>query len=370
MKILQIIYSLSSGGAERFLTDLTNELAKNRNCNITILTIKSEQDSNNLFYRKELSDNIRFESLGFFSVNISIFIKLYKYIKKNKPDIVHIHLSPIIIFCSLAILLMRKTPFIETLHNEVSRINNSNKIYFFLKRIIYRFDNVKVCTISDKNAREFKRVYGLNCDALIYNGRKRLEQSEHYSSVQHEIENYKWNKNTIVVTHIGRCAPQKNQDLLIAGFNNMLNRNKNIILLIIGNGFESAKGLELKSKAKPGIFFLGEKHNIQDYLACSDAFCLSSLYEGMPITLIEAIEYGCIPLSTPVSGITDLIIDEKNGFISKDFTLSAFIDMLENYIKNRESINRADLIRLYNQKLSIESCAQSYYNFYESCLYD
>lgn len=366
MKILQIIYTLSSGGAERFVTDLNNELVKYANCEITLLIIKTDKEEKNLFYKKELSDNIKFESLGINHINLTIFFKLYKYIKKCKPDIVHIHLSPIILFCSLAILCMRKTIFIETLHNEVSKINNSNKLYYFLKKIVYKLKNVKVCAISDKNYREFIRVYGQPCDALIYNGRKKLAPSENYSFVKKEINGYKWNSDTVVVTHIGRCASQKNQDLLIDSFNEILKKNNNVILLIIGSEFDSNKGKNLKAKAKNGIFFLGEKHNVQDYLLCSDAFCLSSLYEGMPITLIEALEFGCIPLSTPVSGVTDLIINGANGFVSTDFTLHAFVDMLNNFLSQRKLIDKQALINLYHQKLSIEACANSYYKLYKS----
>ena len=369
MKILQVIYSLSSGGAERFITDLANELVKNEDCDITLLILKSDKKLQNLFYRKELSDKIKFYSLGVEHIDLSIFYKLYKYIKSVHPDIVHINLSPIILFCSLAILMLRKTVFVETLHNEVAKINDSNRIYHILKKCIYRLKNVRVCTISDKNEREFQRVYGLKCDALIYNGRKKIVPTADCDCVKNEIESYKWNKETLVITHIARCAPQKNQDLLIDSFNELLKNKQNVILLIIGNGFDSPRGELLRKKAQRGIFFLGEKHNVQDYLKCSDAFCLSSLYEGMPITLIEALEYGCVPLSTPVSGITDLIVDGKNGFVSKDFTFESYVDMLNNYLGNRHSINRRSLTELYEQKLSISACAESYYNLYKSCLH-
>ena len=84
MKILQVIYSLSSGGAERFITDLANELVKNEDCDITLLILKSDKKLQNLFYRKELSDKIKFYSLGVEHIDLSIFYKLYKYIKSGR----------------------------------------------------------------------------------------------------------------------------------------------------------------------------------------------------------------------------------------------------------------------------------------------
>ena len=369
MKLLIITYSLSSGGAERFLTDMLSELSLKKDVQITLLMIKSNKIEENVFYLHELDKKIKVESLGIKKIDLSIIYKLYYAIKKSNPDIVHIHLSPIILYTIGAIMLLHKKVYIETLHNEVARIDNSNKIKRWLKYLVYHFNNVKICTISDKNANEFKRIYGIDCDTLIYNGRKKMEPSRNFKNIKAEIQTYKIDANTLVITHIARCAPQKNQDLLIDSFNLLIEQGYNVTLLVIGNGFDSKKGLELKGKASKAIHFLGEKHDIQDYLMCSDAFCLSSLYEGMPITLIEALAYGCIPLSTPVSGITDLIIDGKNGFVASDFTLKSYIDMLNRYLTHRKNINKKELIELYENKLSIKACTNAYYDFYKYCLY-
>ncbi|MCS2910191.1 glycosyltransferase family 4 protein [Bacteroides thetaiotaomicron] len=155
---------------------------------------------------------------------------------------------------------------------------------------------------------------------------------------------------------------------MIDAFNEIISQKHNVILLIIGSGFDSEKGNELKRRAHNGIYFLGEKHNVQDYLLCSDAFCLSSIYEGLPITLIEALACGCIPLSTPVSGVVDLVVNNENGFISANFTLDSYVEMLLRYLKNHESINKQRLLELFRAKLSMRACAESYYDFYKYCL--
>ena len=368
MKILYIIYSLSAGGAERFLTDLSNSLSERQDCDITILILKRE-DEQNIFYKKELNGNIHFKSLRIRKIGLSIFCKLYKAIKKEEADVVHIHLSPIILYSILPVLFYRKSAYIETLHNEVSRIDNSSKSKRILKSFIYRFGLVSVCAISDKNYVEFKKVFGRNCEALIYNGRKQLLPTLQIENVKQEIESYKINKDTIVVTHIARCAGQKNQDLLIDAFNQIIIKDRqNIILLVIGSGFDSDKGKSLQDRACKNIHFLGEKYNIQDYLSCSDSFCLSSGYEGMPITLIEALACKCIPLSTPVSGVVDLIEDNANGFISDNFSIASFVDMLNRYIQNREAIDRDKLEELYKMKLSMEACSAEYYKLYQALI--
>lgn len=369
MKLLYITYGLSSGGAERFLTDLLNELSDKPDLEITLLLLKSTKIDGNLFYAEELSKRVTIKSLGLYKINLSVFGKLYAAVKKEQPDIVHINLSPIILYCIFPILFYRKPIYIETLHNEVARIDNGNKIKFFLKSFLYRSGLAKICCISDKNAYEYKRVYRKNCDALIYNGRKALHKTQAFDHVCNEVESYKPNKNAIVITHIARCAKQKNQRLLIEAFNELTLSYPDAILLIIGSNFDSVEGKELQQLACDNIFFLGIKHNIQDYLFCSDAFCLSSIYEGMPITLIEALSCGCVPLSTPVSGVVDIVKDGVNGFISENFTKASFVEMLHRYIANRQSIDRNKLMMLFENKLSIRSCAKSYLEFYTRCLH-
>ena len=70
------------------------------------------------------------------------------------------------------------------------------------------------------------------------------------------------------------------------------------------------------------LLFLGEINYPTDYLFLSDYFILSSKYEGMPISLIESFACKCIPISTPVGGIPEMIDDD--GFVSKSLSLDDF----------------------------------------------
>ena len=80
------------------------------------------------FIRMSYVIRVHLESLGIRKMSLSLFFKLYHFIKKENPDIVHIHLSPIVLYCLLPITFMRKPVYIETVHNEVARIDNGSKI--------------------------------------------------------------------------------------------------------------------------------------------------------------------------------------------------------------------------------------------------
>ncbi len=140
-------------------------------------------------------------------------------------------------------------------------------------------------------------------------------------------------------------------------------------MLIIGGGYDNEIGILAKKSACSGIIFLGLKHNVVDFFKCADFFTLSSDYEGMPITLIEALSVGCIPVGTPVSGFNDIIKDEVNGFVAHDFGDDSYIKAIENAINNKQKINKDLLISTYKEKLSIESCANSYIKLFELSKY-
>ena len=68
----------------------------------------------------------------------------------------------------------------------------------------------------------------------------------------------------------------------------------------------------------------------------------------------------CIPISTPVSGVIDLIEDGKTGFISNDFTEESYIKTLVRFVENYKKIDKELLYELYKENYSIEKCSISY----------
>ena len=368
MKILHVIPTLSSGGAERFVTDLTNELAKNDDCQITLLTLKKESEENN-FYKQELSEKITYINLGIEKVVFKDLFKIYRTIKKEKPDIVHYHLAGMLNLLLLTILLYRKPVYVETIHSDIKAIVGTTKRDRWIKSFCYRNGFVKVCTITPSNGASFKKYYHRDCAAIIVNGRKPINPSPLFEERKKEIENYKATSNTLVFTHIGRFTKAKNHKLLITAFNIFVKRGHDAILLIIGNGYDSPIGKIYQAHACENIHFLGERHDVQDYLLNSDAFCLSSIFEGMPITLIESFACGCIPISTPVCGAIDFIENGRSGFLSDNYTKEAYVEALETFVQQRMNINPEYLTNLFHQRLSILSCGKKYHTLYQLLLY-
>jgi len=363
MKILQIKYSLVSGGAERFVVDLSNVLAENGH-EVNLCTLRDDNIDNNDFYKNEISEKVKYKNLklkkGF---RLSNIYYLWKLIKAVNPEVVHCHQNLVIYIFPLS-LVFSKVKFFHTTHND-ARKEVSNILEYWLRKFFFGRKKVRAITISKETSKSFALYYNTNSYTEIYNGRKKPTPSKEFEDVKRFIDDIRI-KSKIVFLHVGRFAPQKNQELLIKVFNRLINEGKQIALLIIGDGFNSVEGNKLKSKASDDIYFLGEKHNVTDYYLNSDAFCLSSIHEGMPITLIEAFACGCTPICTPVGGICDTINHGITGFLSNSISEGDFYDAINLYLNQKDPISKKLLIDYYNSNFSILECANQHIQLFQS----
>lgn len=367
MRIVEVLFTLESGGAERFVVDLSNELSKTND--VTLLTLKDDRkdsDKRN-FYKFDLSDRVKYVNVGLSDrFRMNTLWNVYKAIKDLKPDVVHLNAKTSFQFCALAILLLSsKVKFVETIHNDLHNGYTTlpNKFMF---NVFGRFKRMTYVALSATNYNEMAHYYPYCKFELIVNGRSELKPTKLLKAVGKEVDSYKKNKDTKVFLHIARCNSQKNQGLLIDSFNEFQRGNGNAILLIIGAGFDSQEGRILKEKAGENIHFLGTRTNVSDYMFCSDIFCLSSLFEGMPITLIEASLAGVPCVSTPVCGSVDIIQNGVNGVLSKGFTVGEYVEALKVATSNFSELKKNAELLKENNPYTMELCAKKYIQVFKN----
>jgi len=361
MKILQFIYSLVPGGAERFVVDLTNELSDNHN--VVLYTLRDDTIANQGFYVSEISEKVTYKNLkiepGF---KFGLIWSFYKIIKSEKPDVVHCHLNLVNYFFMSSFLLRNRIRFIYTIHN-AANTEVSSGFERLLRRFFYKHGFFIPVAISEETQISYQSFYKLQNTEVIINGRKFSNKSSQYKNVENEVSTLKKSDKTVTFCHLARYdEAQKNQTMLISVFNKLRDEGYDIILLIMGEGFEDA--VDLRSMANDHIHFLGIKPNATDYLFATDGFCLSSNFEGMPISLIEALGCGCVPVCTPVGGIINTIEHGVTGFLSISVSESDYLEAVKQFISNRYKINKEKLMSVYNENFSIEQCAKQYVNLY------
>lgn len=357
MKILELIYSLSSGGGERFVVDLSNELAQRGN-DVTICMLLNDQESRLVFNRQFIAKNVKFHAMKFSSGFSLIKIKSVEdYILKEMPDIVHCHLNVIPYVFRLA-YCHREIKFFHTLHSIASKATGS-KYQYYINKYFYSHNIIRPITISNECQLSYNRFYKLNNAPCIDNGRAQVIPSDNINMVKEEVSSYKAATTTPVFVHVARCHPSKNQDLLIDSFNELNIKGYDYVLLVIGTGYDTKDGQKLKEKACGKIYFLGEKNNVNDYLLCSDAFCLTSFYEGLPISLLEALSCGVTPICTSVGGIPDVISDGETGYLA-EVEVESYLKAIQRFYARKISKNK--LIKYFTDNFSIEVCSAKYLN--------
>lgn len=365
MKILEIITFLGSGGAERFIVDLSNELSKNNDVYLMTLLDDTKDTEVRNFYKFDITSSVKYLNVGLPNgLSIRSQITVLKAINRVNPDVIHFHMIPTIKYSTLAcILLSRKYKMYLTIHSDLH--NGYDKGFAkILFKTLASSDRLKLVCLSEKNFKDFSSYYPNAEIKCITNGRASINPTVHFETVKTEIKSFRSTADSFLFMHIARFNKEKNQNLLINAFNELCQERK-VDLLIIGSGFDSDEGTRLRLKAnKDHIHFLGTRKNISDYILNADIFCLSSDYEGMPITLLEASLAGVPAVCTPVCGAVDIIQDGVNGFLSKSHNLEDYKDALKKALDNYDAIKANAMKMKENNPYTIAECARRYVDFF------
>lgn len=363
-KIIHFIGALTKGGAERFVVDLCNELATDEQYDIHLVSI-SENDPVESFVNDIHPDVTYFSFEKGKGFSLSIFLKLSTWLENEEPDIVHSHLNSFE-YLSLYFLRNHSSSCFHTIHS-TAQLECPVYLIKTFRKICYKFGKVTPVTVSLDGRRTFRDYYRLNNDILIVNGRQDPAPNKAYDQL---LNQYKLNSDKFLLVHTGRIISVKNQQLLIKAikqFNTL--EEKKCRLLLLGEVKDEVLYQQLLGMAEsdPNIIFLGGQHNVIDYLRIADAFCLSSTHEGMPISLIEALSVGCIPVCTPAGGIGQMISHRNTGFLSKDFSISSYYTALKEalYYENKAIIKLNAIINFksnYHISIAARNHAETYFN--------
>ncbi len=365
IKVLHFLTSANLGGAERFCIDLCNTQVQKAEIDVNLCVLDAFHEDIPLL--KQVSEKVNVVSMRKNSGYELLLIKrIYKFLKELKPDVIQIN-GRAIIYTSLPILLT-KIPSLYTVHTLANK--EYNKYFTAYNRFLFsKFHKLFMpVAIGPSVSKTIQEVYGEQFKELVYNGISPLSTSEKKDDVHSYIESMKQNKETQVFLYVGRIAPEKNTYLLVETFNKLLKEGQNVLLLIIGYDSTLQQDYMIKCKKlnenPEKIKFLGRKENIADYLSCTDALCVTSLYEGLSIVSLEAFSMGVPVLSTPAGGMLDIIIKGVNGNICDKMELDSYSHMILKFIKNPIK-NKKEIIKIYKDNYTMKSCSEKYIALYK-----
>lgn len=338
-RIAFVSQGLSSGGAERVASILANSFAKMGDKVLFIAAYSPEK-----IY--ELNENVEYKYIDLKNKNKIIkFLERSKKIKseleKFSPDIVISFLINDMFYSNLTI----KSPIIYSLRNDPN--NMFNKIA----------DRI-VCEISYRRAKKIvfqtegaKNYFGKSIAKKgVIIGNPLTGNLPYWIEQEHEKK---------IITAC-RITPQKNLKMLIDAFYKLNQINKEYILEIYGNG-PLQKELEeycLKLKIEKYVKFLGHSKNIHEIMAKASIFALTSNFEGLSNSMLEALAIGIPTVCTdcPPGGASLYIKDEENGMLVEVNNVEQLYTKFEKIINDEELCKKMskNSIRI-REKLSEEN---------------
>lgn len=372
MKIVFLINSMAGGGAERVLSILLKNLSRNnREFFLVVL-----EDKFNYEIPKDIKVIKLFLELesGFKKIFGIFFgaIKLKNIVKDNQIDIVVSFLGRSNYTNVLAKIFgsSHKVYISERINpSEMHSGKGFNSIFnrFLTKKLYKKADLIISNSLGTKNS--LINDFFINPEKIkvIYNPIN-IKEIQTLSQVKLERK-YQEIFNYPVIINVARFNKQKGQEYLIRAFKDVKKEISKAKLLILGEGEleNELKNLTKKLELKNDVLFLGWQKNPFKFLAKAKVFVLSSLCEGFPNTLTEAMACGVPVVSTNCSsGPNEIIKNGESGFLvpvgNKELLTEAIIKILNNLsLGEKFSENGKERVKNFSKEKIIKEYEQLFF---------
>lgn len=313
--IVIVTSAMNMGGAQRVVSILANHWSKKGN-NVTLICTSTRLRQ--IHYDIDKNINLIFlEKAPLFSRNnftnlLWKLLTLRKLLKIQKPDVIISFLARINVATALATLGKKKSLIIcERTWPPFASLKN-NFIWFY--KILFK-DVHKIVVQTEKSKLWLNKNFTNKNIVVIPNPVTYPLPKEEKKSVN--PDKFILNDKKIILAS-GRMHKYKQFDLLIKAFHKIKDRHKFWDLVILGDG-EERENLKILLRdlgLEKRVFFPGEVTNVSDWYEVSDLFVLSSVVEGFPNVLLEAMSYGLPSVSFDCdTGPRDLIENKVNGIL-------------------------------------------------------
>lgn len=335
MKILQIVPYFCFGGAEIMCENLSLAL---KELGHEVIAVSLGPERTVIAGRLEQA-GVRVEYLDKKpGLDLKMIPRLVKLMKKERPDVVHSHLS-VIKYVGLAAKLAGVKKYVHTVHSLATE-EAEGPLQKISNRFYFRCGWSVPVALSPEIRKTVVDLYGMKPEqvGVVYNGvdLSRCIPKEDYAAGE-----------TVNILHVGRFDAPKNHPGLLRAFRMLLEKQPQCRLHLVGDG-DSRQEMEEKAKELgigEKVTFHGMQSNVYPYLHGADLFVLPSLYEGIPMTIIEAMGTGLPIAASRVGGIPGLLKEGECGMLMDNDDESVFraMEALVTDRKLREGYGRRAL---------------------------
>lgn len=365
-RVLQVIGGMYLGGAERVVSNIVTHLDPDK-YDLVIYCIHGVgelgEDLINRGYKVEL--------LGRNTGIIKTLVTIKNYINIYKPDIIHTHTISAFLAIGPLAALTKLPKWIHTFH--YGNYPHIKKTYLYSKKLLCRYAT-KLVTVSNSQKLAVMKYLSHNPakTLTIFNGvheNPYLDDPNVRNSIRNE---FNYDNNDIVLACIVVFTEQKGLTYLLQSIDMIADKVPSMKLLLVGGGplDEELKKQASELKHKDIITFAGWRKDIQQIMCGVDAFVLPSLWEGLPMVLLEAMASKLPVIVTDVAdnlevvgqGISGYIVPPEDTTALADSTVKLLSDMVKAKIMGVEGFKR------YQESYTVDIMVRNYAKLYQELL--
>ena len=321
-KYMFVTRTLAEGGAERFVATFSGYLASVGEDVYVVCWNKKENEYNidekvNLIYLPQRKENIKRK--------IQRISDIRDIIKKVDPDYI-IPFMDAVMFCSMIASFGKKGKTIYTQRNCPWRPSRNTYVYLLKRFVIRNSDAIMIQTKEQENyfVKQKNKIW------LVPN-----PVNEAFFKVKKE----KYSSKIQNIIMVGRLVEEKNYELALRCFHQLVNRYSGLKLEIYGDGPKKKELSDLidELKISEKCHLMGQCDEIETKLPEADVFLLTSCSEGMPNALMEAMAIGIPCVSSDCkTGPCDLIESGVTGVLFKNGDINSLYNAIEQLISDPE----------------------------------
>lgn len=349
IRVLQVVPNMNSGGLENLIMNIYRNIDREK-----------VQFDFLVHYKKKCFFDDEIESLGgkIYRFSIREDNNIIKYVRdlnlffKNHPEykVVHGHMASLG-FIYLGIAKKHKVP-VRIAHSHGT--SHLKTIKGYIKYLTFKLVKYKANVNFACSTEAGNYLFGKKREFEFIPNAIDMDNFEYNENIRNEYRNKLNIDNKLVIGHVGRFNLQKNHTFLLDIFSELVKQNHNTILLLIGNG--ELEG-EIKGRIKTlglekNVKMLGVRKDVNKLYQAMDIFVMPSLFEGLPLTGIEA-QASKIKCFFADTITREVIITNNTEFLSLNVPAKLWADTI---IKN-SNYERKN-VKIINQDFNIKSLAK------------
>ncbi len=356
IKILYVVYSLNIGGLERVVVDLANALDPQRYEPYICCIAEAGDFADEFRYRGNL-----FVIGNRGRINFRSCWRLYTIMRERNIDIVHSHNLAGLLY-SFPGAKLRRIPLIHTNHGYLDEELGNEKL-LRMENWISRYVDRYVC-VSGRLKHDVEGRLRSKWDTIsvLYNG---------IDVTDSDAAREPGKKESVLIGSVGSLSPVKNYRLLLESFSEIAGHYPDSRLELLGDGSERDGLVSLCDKLgiRDKVLFRGRVRDPLGYVKDFDIFVLTSLSEGLSMSILEAMGLGKICIVSEVGGNPEIITHGTNGFMFESNDRRDCAEKISYAIENLDSDEMA-MVRTAagntaREKFSINAMRMGYCRLYD-----